>query len=405
MTEKQIAVDYFCEPDKIDENAKAQLDQYSKMPGLEKLCAFPDIHFCDEKAIPVGVAFSTRGIFYPLVTGKDVGCGVGYARIGKKYLLKPFDKSKHYNALERAHRDMTDEGLGGGNHFLSLEEDDEYLYVICHTGTRNRGIALYQEGYQMVKEYSNEIGEEVKYVSWEWMREKHPEYLMSVLRIPDYATKRRADFVFKTITFLQKNGYLENTKPIEKDYLSRDYWIKSIMDEYHPDLGIPGKEWLPKTKRTPIEINGIPYEWHDSMHNHLEFKEDGSIIHRKGSTEINPGDEVAIPLSMTRGTLIVKVHPFHDITGALNSCSHGAGRKLSRFDSMKHWRTVLKAKERKAYEERFSELLDKSGKFPSGYLQEFDYAYKDSSDILTMQPYLRKVTQTIPIVTIKYTEI
>lgn len=90
---------------------------------------------------------------------------------------------------------------------------------------------------------------------------------------------------------------------------------------------------------------------------------------------------------------------------ALNSCSHGAGRKLSRFDAMKHWKTVLKEKQRKAYKEQFSELLNRSGQFSHGYIQEFDFAYKSDADILTRQPYLKKVTQTKPVVTIKYTEI
>lgn len=407
MTEQKIAVDYFCNPATIEPNAAQQLEQYSNMPGLTKLCAFTDVHYCDEKAIPVGVAFSTKDIFYPLVTGKDVGCGVGYARIEKKYWLKPFNKASHYKGLEKAHREMTDEGLGGGNHFLSIEEDDTHVYIICHTGTRNRGISLYQDGYELIKEYSREIGQDVPYISFKWMIDnKKGKYLMSHLRIPEYATKRRADFVFKTITFLQQAGYIECDKTkIDKNYLYNDFWIKSQWSEYYPDLGIPGKEWLPKTKMPPKEIHGIPYDWHDSMHNHLEFREDGTIIHRKGSTEINPGDEIAIPLSMTRGTLIVKAHQYLPLKDCLNSCSHGAGRSLSRFEAMKHWRTVLKEKERKEYKERFPELLDRKGEFPSGYLQEFDYAYKDSSDILTMQPYLQKVTQTRPIVTIKYTEI
>jgi tRNA-splicing ligase RtcB/release factor H-coupled RctB family protein len=72
---------------------------------------------------------------------------------------------------------------------------------------------------------------------------------------------------------------------------------------------------------------------------------------------------------------------------------------------MKHWKTVLKEKQRKAYKERFAELLDRSGNFPQGYIQELDFAYKDSVDIFRYQPYLKKVTQTSPVITIKYSEI
>jgi tRNA-splicing ligase RtcB/release factor H-coupled RctB family protein len=96
---------------------------------------------------------------------------------------------------------------------------------------------------------------------------------------------------------------------------------------------------------------------------------------------------------------------FYQGADALYSCSHGAGRKLSRFNAMKYWRTTLKEKQRKAYREQFSELLNRSGEFPSGYIQEFDFAYKDSEDMLAQQPYLKLVTKTSPVATVKYSEI
>jgi tRNA-splicing ligase RtcB/release factor H-coupled RctB family protein len=105
---------------------------------------------------------------------------------------------------------------------------------------------------------------------------------------------------------------------------------------------------------------------------------------------------------MSRGSLLVQPNNASD---ALSSCAHGAGRKLSRFDAMKYWKTVLKEKQRKAYKEQFAELLNRSGNFPQGYIQEFDFAYKDSIDIFKYQPYLKMVTQTCPVVTIKYSEI
>jgi tRNA-splicing ligase RtcB/release factor H-coupled RctB family protein len=72
---------------------------------------------------------------------------------------------------------------------------------------------------------------------------------------------------------------------------------------------------------------------------------------------------------------------------------------------MKYWKYSLKEKERKAFKERFSEMLDRSGNFPIGYIQEFDFAYKDHSDLFKFQPYLKKITETKPIVTLKFTEI
>ncbi len=112
-------IGFYCDPDSIEQNAMDQLQQYAKREHITEIRAFTDIHYCAEKALPVGVAFKTTDHVYPLITGKDIGCGVMYLKIGKENWTKPFDKNAHYRALEFAHHKMTDDGLGGGNHFLS----------------------------------------------------------------------------------------------------------------------------------------------------------------------------------------------------------------------------------------------------------------------------------------------
>ncbi|HWY35834.1 MAG TPA: hypothetical protein VNX68_14420, partial [Nitrosopumilaceae archaeon] len=68
-------INYFCDIKEIESNAVEQLKMFETM-GLENISVFPDIHYCSEKNLPVGVAFSTSDKFYPLITGKDLGCGV-----------------------------------------------------------------------------------------------------------------------------------------------------------------------------------------------------------------------------------------------------------------------------------------------------------------------------------------
>lgn len=370
---------FYCDAQGIEKNALEQLQLYAGKPHLETICAFTDIHYCAEKALPVGVAFRTKDYCYPLITGKDIGCGVMYLEIRKEDWLKPFDKKAHYPALHHAHRQMTDDGLGGGNHFLSIEEDETSVYIICHTGTRDRGIALYQECLAQTRAFSRELGEEVDFVHREYLT---PAFYQAYEQTLRYGYERRKDFCLKTMVFLQQANYIRSRKlSIPPDYLRQRYSLLA-------DTGT---------------LYGTNYVMGDSIHNHLRFT-DEAIIHRKGSTELLEEKTAVIPLSMLRGSLLVK--PVRGgLEGSLSSCAHGAGRRLSRFDAMKHWRTVLKEKERKAYRERFSELLNRSGEFPQGYLQEFDYAYKDASEVFRYQPYLKKVTQTSPVVTIKYAEI
>ncbi len=375
-----IPIKYFCNETEIEDNAKSQLERYSNLPHLTNLVAFTDIHYCAEKAIPVGVAFSTKDFFYPLVTGKDVGCGVMFLKIPRSQWLKPFNKNTHYNAFERAHKEMTDDGLGGGNHFLSIEEDKENIYIICHTGSRNLGIELFQHNYDLTRKYSLEYGSDVEFVDLSFLDEAYYKKYENVLK---HAIDRRKQFVVKTLMFLQQANYIKCNK-----------------------IEMPANFMRMNVDNLPSEgkLFGTSYKIEDSIHNHIRFTENG-IIHRKGSTELTIGSTAVIPLSMSRGSLFVSVNEWLEPETALFSCSHGAGRKLSRFDSMKYWRTVLKEKERKIYRENFSELLNKSGDFPSGYIQEFDYAYKDSKDILNYQPHIYEITHTTPIVTVKYTEI
>jgi release factor H-coupled RctB family protein len=349
LKEDNVKTVYFTDRSGVEQNALQSLLEFEEKENIGRIAAFPDIHYCSERSIPVGVAFHTTEAFYPLVTGKDMGCGVAYLRIPQREVLRPFDKVRHYRAFEREVHGMTDEGLGGGNHFLSLESSDEYLYIIVHTGSRNLGIYMYQHNCQLLQEHNP--GKD-----WLPIELATPDYLREYSRVLAYAATRRQEFVYKTYEFLQRNRYV--------------------------------------TTGTPV--------FADSCHNLLEFRSDG-VIHRKGSTQLAPENEVVIPLSMSRGSLIVKPNRWHSaLDQALWSCSHGAGRQLGRTDTLKYWHSLRKA-DKDAYRERFSELLNRQGDFDSSILQEFDFAYKDSADLMATQPYLIRCDETQPIVTVKFT--
>lgn len=333
----------------MEQNALLSLLAFEEKEAIGRIAVFPDIHYCSERTIPVGVAFQTTDVFYPLVTGKDVGCGVAYLRIPRQQVLRSFDKAKHYRALEREVHTMTSEGLGGGNHFLSLEASADYVYLLVHTGSRNLGIYLYQQQCHLLQQHNP--GQE-----WLPIELATPDYLREYSRVLTYAAGRRQEFVYKTYEFLLRNRYV--------------------------DAGTP--------------------EFADSCHNLLEFTEKG-VIHRKGSTQLRAGHEVVIPLSMSRGSLIVKPNCREAaLEQALWSCAHGAGRRYSRTDALKHWHS-LKKTAKDAYRRRFPELLNRQGNFESSVLQEFDFAYKDATALLATQPHVTRCDATRPIVTVKST--
>ena len=348
VKEDNVKTVYFTDCSGVEQNALQSLLAFEDQANIGRIAVFPDIHYCSERSIPVGVAFHTTEVFYPLVTGKDMGCGVAYLRIPQQDVLRPFDKATHYRALEREVHRMTDEGLGGGNHFLSLEASAQFLYVIVHTGSRNLGIHMYQQNCQLLHQHNP---------GYEWLPLAHatPDYQREYARVLAYAASRRQEFVAKTYDFLLRNQYVKAGTPVVAD----------------------------------------------SCHNLLEFRPDG-VIHRKGSTQLLGDGEVVIPLSMSRGSLVVKPNRWEPaLAQALWSCAHGAGRQYSRTDTLKHWHSLKKA-EKEAYRRRFAELLNRQGDFDSSILQEFDFAYKDSAAILASQPHLLRCDETTPLATVKF---
>src|SRR5688500_10254173 len=141
---------------------------------------------------------------------------------------------------------MTDDGLGGGNHFLSIEEDAEAIYIICHTGTRDRGIALYQHCIQLTRDFSREYGQDVDFVHTDFLDDAFINYYNATL---NFGYERRKHFCIKTLIFLQNANYVQcNKDAIDKNYLRINF------KGDHQGL-----------------LNGTPYVLEDSIHNHLKF--------------------------------------------------------------------------------------------------------------------------------------
>lgn len=69
----------------------------------------------------------------------------------------------------------------------------------------------------------------------------------------------------------------------------------------------------------------------DKPHNTYELMENGSVLIRKGSVKLNPGEITIIPSSMDGDMVMVKATD--KISNCLNSLSHGTGRKYSRSDA------------------------------------------------------------------------
>src|SRR5260370_25550154 len=73
----------------IEGEAVRQLYATAKLDGVHRAVGFPDLH--PGKGTPVGAAFGTEGVIYPLLIGGDIGSRMGLFRAGLRCLVPPPD--------------------------------------------------------------------------------------------------------------------------------------------------------------------------------------------------------------------------------------------------------------------------------------------------------------------------
>lgn len=279
----------------VEDECRTQVETLASCPAFSgsKIRIMPDCHA--GKGCVIGFTADLGDKVIPNVVGVDIGCGLlvnklstpvtdfelfdsvvrqvvpmGFSIHDKKmFSLSEFDftcksKLKNVDRLE-----MSLGTLGGGNHFIELDVDEEgNQYLVVHTGSRNLGLQvcnIYQELAQ------SSVTEDVPFGL---------EYLEGTL----------------------KEDYVHDMKLAQKfAMMNREEIVKNICTN-----------------------NGLEVEdsWH-TVHNYLG---DDNII-RKGAISANCGEKVIIPMNMRDGSIIAVGKGNGDWN---NSAPHGAGRLMSR---------------------------------------------------------------------------
>ena len=200
--------------------------------------------------------------------------------------------------------------LGGGNHFIELDRDEDgYVYLVVHTGSRNLGKQV-AEIYQTlaVKHFSG----------WDELVARQNRM------IAEYKAAGRRAELQTAIAKLHREFKLHNPE------LPRDlcYVEGQTRDDYLHDMRLC-QRWAVLNRRliasqlTSFFKGAELVETFETIHNYIG---DDNII-RKGAISARKGERCIIPLNMRDGALIC--------TGKGNedwnfSAPHGAGRILSR---------------------------------------------------------------------------
>jgi tRNA-splicing ligase RtcB len=378
----------------VEAEAKEQLARLARMPFIyHHVAVMPDVHV--GKGSTIGSVIPTLGAVIPAAVGVDIGCGMMAAKTTLRAADLPDNLSKLRSAIEeaiphgmspktRSHRTRdvgswnnapppVDAGwaklkdefdqlcrkwpklrnsnnykhlgtLGSGNHFVEICLDEEgFVWLMLHSGSRGVGNAIGTHFIELAKQD---------------MR-KH------MLNLPD-----------------QDLAYLEEGTQHYDDYVEAVGWAQKFArinrEVMMHNLVRAVRSVIPKPFETHVEAVNCH---HNYVQQERHFGKD-VLVTRKGAVSAREGELGIIPGSMGARSFIVRGKGNPE---SFNSCSHGAGRTMSRTEAKRRF-TVQDARDATAGVECRKD---------EGVIDEIPMAYKDIDAVMRAQSELVEVVHTL----------
>ncbi|MDR2401117.1 MAG: RtcB family protein [Deferribacteraceae bacterium] len=340
-------------------------------------CLMPDAH--EGFGMPIGGVAALRGAVCPNMVGVDIGCGMlavktsltrinpvdirniiggekirggaikqiplGMNRHKEKQEHPIFDEVNMWKAAPVAFQEydfaMKQIGtLGGGNHFIEIQKgSDGHIWFMIHSGSRNLGFK--------VADYYNKLAREIK--------------------------KDRSDLLKARLPYLD-----DGTEEFELYIKEMDLCLRFAYANRQMMAEVIKGEFQKNIKKTEFleEIN-----IHHNYANYEKHFGEKVWVHRKGATLASKETIGIIPGSQGAASYIVRGLGNE---ASFSSCSHGAGRKLSRKKAIEV--LDLKREQKKLNDLGVLHSLNhKSG------LDEAPSAYKDIETVMRQQEDLASI--------------
>lgn len=299
----------------IQSSAVDQAINLANHPLTERFIGLlPDFHL--GYGVPIGTVIATRGGVIVNAVGVDIGCGIAFLRtnltsedlpperlrqvrqaiqrrvpVGNVHRERPVRDLELENTVTPFVRSYADHGmsalgtLGGGNHFIELQADEqERVWIMIHSGSRNVGKLICDHYYGIAKT---------------WCQKFHVQLPdMDLAFIPDNMTEYEQYLTAMTWAQL----WAKHSRAIMmQDSLAAfsDYGVSFDVEEQY-----------------------------DAHHNFAQMEHHfgtNYLITRKGA--VRAKGLVPIPGSMGTASYICEGL---EATESFHTCSHGAGRVLSR---------------------------------------------------------------------------
>jgi tRNA-splicing ligase RtcB len=372
--------------DHLEDSARRQLVNISQLPIVHHhVAAMPDVHH--GIGASVGCVIPTLRAIIPAAVGVDIGCGMIASRLSltaneiceaplKKVFAQisrdvpvGFDQHDERDTragaakpLKRALRAILDKHpgiekrvgkhsswvrqmgtLGGGNHFIEVCLDEaQRVWVMLHSGSRGIGNAIGTYFIALAKKDA----------------ERHQ------LHLPDRDLAYFAEGAEHFCDYVQAVGWAQ-------DYARANR--AEMMDLVLEAL----RRHLPAFEVTTEAVNCH----HNYVERETHYGEDVWLT-RKGAIRAREGDLGIIPGSMGTRSYIVRCKGSAE---ALQSCAHGAGRRMSRTQAEKQFSIADLA-------EQTAGVVCRKDK---GVLDEIPGAYKDIDTVMANQSDLVEVLHSL----------
>lgn len=332
----------------IEKEAVDQIDLLLEQEPFKdcKVRIMPDVHA--GKGCVIGFTADLGDKIIPNIVGVDIGCGMLCVELGQQDIdLERLDRIINENIpsgrnirtdslikldqlpelycfreLREAKNFNKSIGtLGGGNHFIELDVDDENnKYLVIHTGSRNLGkqVAEYYQNLAIElcsgKEDFFKQREEIIRTYKEQGRKSEIQNALKNLEADFQLTNPDIPKDLCYLTGKYREMYLHDMK-ICQEYanINRLYIAKEILMNYF------NLTYVPEIEFPPIMNNRF-----ETIHNYISFEDN---IVRKGAISAKKGEKVIIPINMRDGSIIAYGKGNEDWN---NSAPHGAGRLMSR---------------------------------------------------------------------------
>ena len=381
----------------VEDDAVKQLYKLSNMPFVYRhVAVMPDCHV--GLGATIGTVLATKGAIIPAAVGVDLGCGMNAVRTNLKSHHLPlnlhdlrsaiearvphgrsnngqkgdiggwleipesvrlswhFGTEADYSLQSRYHKIISKHPkagayntvshlgtLGTGNHFIEICLDEaDNVWVMLHSGSRGAGNKI---GSYFIEKAKEEMS---RYFIDQFLEDCDLSYLVEYSELYD-------DYI-EAVEWAQDFAAL-----------NRKIMMDNVLHTLFNYLNYP----------EPMKLEEVISCHHNYVAKENHFGQN-VIVTRKGAVRARSGDWGIIPGSMGTGSFIVRGLGNKE---SFCSCSHGAGRKMSRGQANRNITLEQHAEAMKGIEARLdADVLDES---PA--------AYKDINKVMEAQKSLVEI--------------